>query len=297
MSRNAGTLSLLGHPYQELVPVTGGRAGLQAVGRRPGSALIWSMGEETHAEGHPLVEGRPGGLALIVMLPPLEDLTSSPDVIHVIHRCRPQGILPHHVGPAVGDLAQVLRRPPLDLAAEVTDYLTWRGLGVDRDTTHLIRRIIELSAELRSITALCRSMYLSRRALGRRLTNLGLPVPSHWLQLARLLRLTIRLQNSDASVFSIAYEAGYPDGFSVSNQMHRLIGYRPSQARDYLGWEWILEEWLRGEAASGGLAPNVARAVSAGPRSASGPPIVSRPRSGRPRRTRRPASSKRQDDR
>ena len=291
MSTNAGALNLLAHPYQELVPVTGGHNVLRTAGRKPGSALIWSMGGGPRAEGHPLVEGRPGGLPLIVLLPPLEDLTSNPDVIHVIQRCRPQGILPHHVGPAPSDLAQVLRRPPLDLAAEVTDYLTWRGLGVDRDTTHLIRRIIELSAELRSITALCRSMYLSRRALGRRLTNLGLPVPSHWLQLARLLRLAIRLQNSDASVFSLAYEAGYPDGFSVSNQMYRLIGCRPSQARDYLGWEWILEEWLRREADSGGLAPKVARAVSAGPRSASGPPVVFQAQSGRPRRTKKRATT------
>ena len=90
----------------------------------------------------------------------------------------------------------------------------------------------------------------------------GLPVPSHWLQLSRMLRLAFRLQNSDATVFSIAYESGYPDGFSVSNQMHRLIGYRPSQVREFLGWEWILEAWLRKEAESGGLGPGPARQIS-----------------------------------
>ena len=67
--------------------------------------------------------------------------------------------------------------------------------------------------------------------------------------------MAIRLQNSDETLFSIGYELGYPDGFSLSNQMNRLLGVRPSDARRYLGWEWILEAWLRREAATGGLGP------------------------------------------
>jgi AraC-like DNA-binding protein len=263
MSTSRGALSLLQHPYRELTPVTGGRAELRAAARRPGSALVWSMGSTLPRNGHPLIEERAGGLALIVVLPEAEDIRDNADVVFAVHRCRPHGILPHHHAPRVEDLAQVLRRPPVDLAAEVSDYLVWRGLGVDRDTIHLVRRILELSGELRSITSLSRSMYLSRRALGRRLMTRGLPVPSHWLQLGRLLRLSVQLQNSDASLFSIAYESGYPDGFSVSNQMHRLIGYRPSQVREYLGWEWLLEEWLRKEAEDGGLSPTVASEVRA----------------------------------
>jgi hypothetical protein len=158
MSTNTGSVHLLMHPYRALMPVKGGREHLRTAGRAPGSALIWTMGPHLQPDGHPLVAGRPGGLALIVILPRTEDITSNPDVIQVIHRCRPQGILPHHIGPTAEDLAQVLRRPPFDLAAEVTEYLTWRGLAVDKDTKHLIRRIIELSGELRSITELSRSM-------------------------------------------------------------------------------------------------------------------------------------------
>jgi len=278
-------LSLLAHPYDKVRPLTGGRREMKVAASIPGSALIWAMGRGDYAKSRALVQGRPGGLSLIAILPSATEVTDDPDVLHVVQRCRPHGLLPDHAGPAVQDLAQVLRRPPLDLAADVTDYLLWRGLVVDRETTHLIRRIMELSAELRSITALSRSMYLSRRALGRRLFNRGLPVPSHWLQIARMLRLASRLQNSDASVFSIAYESGYPDGFSVSNQMQRLIGCRPSQVREYLGWEWILEAWLRREAEEGGLAPDAARQISAGPKSSAGPPPpFPRPRAGRPRR-------------
>jgi AraC-like DNA-binding protein len=186
---------------------------------------------------------------------------SSPDLSLELQGLRPNGILPFHPDPSSAELAQVLRRPPIDLAGEVTDYLRWRGFGIDRDTTHLLRRILDLSADLRSITSVSRSMYLSRRALGRRLTTRGLPVPSHWLQMGRLLRVATRLQNSDATISSVAFEHGYPDGFALSNQMERLLGHRPSEVRQRLGWEWLVEAWLRQEAESGGLSLSAAQAV------------------------------------
>ncbi|MEM7416111.1 MAG: AraC family transcriptional regulator [Gemmatimonadota bacterium] len=169
----------------------------------------------------------------------------------------------------------------------MTDYLAWRGIVVERDTTQLIRRIVELSADLRTVTALARGMYMSRRALGRRLMTRGLPVPSHWLQVARILRVAARLQNTDTSILSLAYQSGYPDGFSMSNQMHRLIGYRPSQMREYLGWEWIFEAWLRREAEAGGLSPSSVAKLQAGPKASAPPPASFPPaKPGRPRRGR-----------
>jgi len=264
MSNSPDGLHLLQHPYTRLTPTEGTRPILRDAARTPGSALVWRMGSAR--TDRMCVEQRPGGLALIVILPEAVDLSQESRLIATVQRCRPQGILPYHEHPHPHDLSQVLRRPPLDLASEVTDYLSWRGLTLDRDTTRLIRRIIELSRELRSITALSRSMYLSRRALGRRLMTRGLPVPSHWLQLGRLLRLAVKLQNSDANLFSLACEAGYPDGFSVSNQMHRLIGYRPTQVREHLGWEWLLEEWLRKEAEAGAFSPTACQTVVAGER-------------------------------
>jgi len=105
-------------------------------------------------------------------------------------------------------------------------------------------------------------MYLSRRALGRRFESEGLPVPSHWLHFCRLLRVAFRLQNSDDSVVAAGFRLGYSDGFSLSNQMHRLTGFRPQEARKYLGWEWLLEAWLRREAEQGGLRPEKGGAQS-----------------------------------
>jgi len=286
MSSTEGSrLSLLTHPYHELAPLQGGRAQLKSAARRPGSALVWAVDSRDRVDEEQMVRRRPGGLSLLAVLPTVEDIVADPTVIHRVQSCRPHGILPGQRDPNPGDLAQVLRRPPHDLGGEVTDYLSWRGFAFDRATKDVIRTIIKLSEELRSISAVSRGMYLSRRALGRRLTTSGLPAPSHWLQIARVLRLVTRLQNTEASVFSMAYAAGYPDGFSASNQMQRLIGHRPSQARQYLGWEWIGEAWIRREVETGGLAPNVAmRLHHDGPR-----PHSPRPgRRGRPHTLRSP---------
>lgn len=255
-------LNLLTHPYTSLQPLTKGPAEVRERGRAPGAALVWLMAEGRHAACVDMVTDRPGGMSLLVVLPPGSEVASDSDVMASVERSRPYGILPFHPGLDPADLAQVLRRPPVDLGSEVTDYLRWRGLGVDRDTAHVIRRIIDLSSELRSVSAVSRSLYLSRRALGRRLMSRGLPVPSHWLQAGRLLRAASRLQNCEATVSSIGVDLGYPDGFSLSNQMERLFGCRPSEAREHLGWEWLLEAWLRREAEQGGLTPTLTRRVT-----------------------------------
>jgi AraC-like DNA-binding protein len=55
------------------------------------------------------------------------------------------------------------------------------------------------------------------------------------------------MHNDEAAVFRIAARFGYPDGFTMSNQMKRLVGHRPSEVRQLLGWEWIVEAWLKRE--------------------------------------------------
>jgi AraC-like DNA-binding protein len=54
-------------------------------------------------------------------------------------------------------------------------------------------------------------------------------------------------------VAKAAIRVGYPDGFTMSNQMKRLIGCRPSDVRDNLGLGWILEEWIHRERSAGRL--------------------------------------------
>ena len=235
------------HPADPSVPLepTGARA--------EGEALVWRLGVGHWQTAHRFARRRPPGTALILILPPAVDLRDAGYLLRAVESCRPQSILPYHPELNLDELLSVLRRTPADLAVELMDYLLWRGLRIDGETKQLVRRTVELSDHIRTVSGLARAMYLSRRALGRRFVTRGIPVPSHWLQFARLLRAALRLQGEGEILMSIAYDLGYSDGFALSNQMQRLTGLRPSAVRRALGWEWIVEAWITREVASGGF--------------------------------------------
>lgn len=244
----------LAPPYEELLPLLPCEVDAWGEDHVPrGEALVWDLSRGSWGRCFDAVRSRPGGVALIALLPPAEEGKDLSRILDVLERCHPCGVIPHHPEPSTEDLVVVLRQPPEELHLRFADYLHWRGIRVDPETRRLVRRAVELSSELRSVSALSRSVYLSRRALGRRFLTRGLPVPSHLLQFSRILRAAIRLQSSDESLFSIACDLGYPDGFSLSNQMMRLVGVRPSVIRDRYGWEWLVEMWLRREAHAGSL--------------------------------------------
>jgi len=220
-----------------------------------GAALVWCMGEGHGPRSLAAAADRPGGVPLILLLPPAGQLRRlRPRILEAVEEARPHSILPHHPRPDPEETLHLLRSAPDAPASELIDYLRWRGVHLDRETRRIVTRIVELSTHVSSLTAVARGVYLSRRALGRRFRDRGLPVPSHWLQFARILRATIALQGSGASLFDVARSIGYPDGFTLSNQMDRLLGVRPSLIRERLGWEWVAEAWLLQERQSGGLA-------------------------------------------
>lgn len=245
---------LFGPPYRHLKAVD--RAD-PVQPREGGWAMLWNLGGKGWREGQQVVAERLAGLSLVIILPSGDDQLSVLRILRVIEQTRPHAVIPYHRVPGPGEIASVMRRPPTSLASCVTEYLEWRGISLDPVTRNIIRRTVELSDRVQTITALAKNLYMSRRALGRRLTNQGLPVPSHWLQISRILRATIKLQNSDASLFRVATALGYPDGFSLSNQMSRLLGIRPLEARERLGWEWLFETWLVREAQRGTISADI----------------------------------------
>lgn len=265
-----GSIHLFRPPYRRLEPVLEIGGLTRSIGRT-GASMVWSMPSRRSEGQFQAVRFRPAGLSLVAILPPADGVTDKDEVLRMIEFCRPTAVLPYHEEPSTDDLRVLLAAPPEDLAAAVIDYLRWRGLPLELDVRRLLRRVIEMSAEIRSVNALARGVYLSRRALGRRFTKQGLPVPSHWLHLARVLRATLRLQGSEEQLARIARSLGYPDGFALSNQMKRLVGVRPSEVRPRLGWEWLLETWLRKEAREGGFSDELAAilypATASAPRS------------------------------
>lgn len=246
-----GPFSILAHPYQGLISLEDPVGLVHGGPAPPGSALVWDLSKRCRRRDIPAIANRPPGMHLILVLPRADRITRETPLLDISELCRPAAVLPFHPRLDPEDLTDLLREGPEDLPIAVTDYLRWRGLRVDRDTRHLIRRTVELSREIRTVEGLSRALYLSRRALGRRFVSRRLPVPSHWLQFSRLLRAAIQLQRRRHTLEAVAMGLGYPDGFSLSNQMTRLTGVRPSVARERLGWEWLMEAWLGKERESG----------------------------------------------
>jgi AraC-like DNA-binding protein len=187
--------------------------------------------------------------SLIVLLPSAAEIHRTFPLLNSVTSLSARSVLPAvHLG-SPEHLRLVLSSPPRNTADAVCRHLIRRGLLRNPAAQREVHRIFELAPEVPSITKLAKRMYASRRTLGRHFASAGLPVPSHWLQFARLLHVCIRLQSDDTAIFRIATRLGYPDGFTMSNQMKRMIGHRPSEVRQYLGWEWIVEAWLRRESA------------------------------------------------
>lgn len=243
-------LSRFSPPYEALAPFPDidHAATVDATDIPAGEAIVWSLGRGDWAKCFDRVRDRRPGTALIVILPPAVEREPPGDVLQVVERCRPHSVLPFHPEPRPEELEAVLRRVPTHLPEEVTDYLMWRGIKLDLETRQIIRKIISFSDHLSTVTGVARGLYMSRRALGRHFLNRGLPVPSHWIQFSRVLRASLSLHENHQTLFTVATELGFSDGFALSNQMYRLLGVRPSKLRTHAGWEWIVESWLRKEA-------------------------------------------------
>lgn len=219
-----------------------------------GHALLWWLVDSRRQENEfEWLYERPPGLPLIVALPSARDISRAVPLLNYVSALEPRAILPIGRLLVPPRIREILAMPPKQLGETVTAYLTRRGLLMNDDIRREVRRTFELAGEVKSISRLALRLHSSRRTLGRHFEKAGLPVPSHWLQFARLLHVAIRLQNEATAAFRIAARFGYPDGFTMSNQMKRLIGARPTEVRRCLGWEWIIESWLCHEARRGAI--------------------------------------------
>lgn len=246
-----GELSLIRPPYVKAERLEVGWSPRELPPR--GHALVWSL------RGAPLpgllesVLARPAGLPLFLVLPPPGRVGEVVGLLARLHELAPRAVVPWGPLADVEALRALLATHARPLPIEVTEYLIRRGLLPLR-AAMAARQVLELAGTTRSITALCKRMYLSRRTLGRHFEAEGIPVPSHWLQMGRLLNVAVRLQREHATAFRAAVDVGYPDGFTMSNQMKRMLGCRPTEVRECLGWEWIVESWVKSETQRGGFA-------------------------------------------
>jgi AraC-like DNA-binding protein len=250
--QSADRLLMLHPPFRSAFPVAHALT-LRNEPSHAGSVVVWVMSTKIPDEVFSAVRHRAGGVALVVILPPAEHLLRRELLYRMVQSCHPSVVLPFHDTFEVDDLVLLLREPVEPLGGTVTDYLTWRGLTIDPDTRRIVARALNGALNAASVADLARGMYLSRRALGRRFFTAGLPAPSRWLQIGRVLHASLRLQREATTLQAVARDFHCADGFALSNQMERLTGLRPSEVRRLAGWEWIFERWIGREVHRGGF--------------------------------------------
>jgi AraC-like DNA-binding protein len=218
-----------------------------------GIAVVWFLHDARSQESEfAHLRIRPPGMPLFVVLPHPEAIPQTMPMLTHVSLLQPRALIPEGELSQSRHLRRLLSEPPNAISWTVVQYLFARGLL----PSHLledVRKIFECVPRFTSVTKVARRLYLSRRTLGRHFLAAGIPVPSHWLQFARLLNAALVLQKEQSNVLHAALRAGYPDGFTLSNQMKRLIDCRPTEVRAKLGWEWIIESWIRRETSTGGF--------------------------------------------
>jgi AraC-like DNA-binding protein len=138
------------------------------------------------------------------------------------------------------------------VADELRDLLESKGMLRDQRVRRAVDQLL-YAPEVRSVQGWARRAGTNRRTLTRYMDRHGLPAPVRWVQAYRLIRAAALMQRTRCTVARAASALGYPDPFTLSNQMQRVLGVRPTFAREMPDWRMIAELWLEREREAGRL--------------------------------------------
>ena len=147
-------------------------------------------------------------------------------------------------------LAEALRpllTAPDDLGDDVVEWVELRrGRPLSPAVATLLRHIVSGGSSGTQLSELLGPLGESERTARHRLRSRGLPPPSAWHQLARALHAALRVQaEPEARLSLLALDLGFSDHSGFSRQLTRAFGVTPPGVRGTLGWEWLVERWVR----------------------------------------------------
>lgn len=147
--------------------------------------------------------------------------------------------------PLLPQLRRTLTDPTV-LPEQIGQWLRLRLPGLPPAVRGLIDEIVRLSPRFGEVGPLLGSIGHAERTARTWFRRAGAPGPGKWLAAAHAVRAALRMQADHAApLLTLAVECGYSDHSSLSRQSLRLFGARPGAIRRTLGWEWLLDRWLR----------------------------------------------------
>ena len=229
-----------------------------------------------HQAGWSVVEARPTPPGLVLGIPiekPVEDYALLDRTLREVRERSPATpvVLLLHLGveeslyvtahaarmgvravvPAGAPLRESLRRSLTGGSALAEDVVEWLGLcGVRLSplVSSLVLQLFALAPRHDTLTGLLAEVGVPETSARFRMNKKRLPPPSRWYQAARALHAALRVQaEPDASLLRLAHRLGYADHSALSQLVYRSFGVRPGAVRGTLGWEWLMERWIRRE--------------------------------------------------
>jgi AraC-like DNA-binding protein len=148
-------------------------------------------------------------------------------------------------------LGEALRKPLTSastLAEDVVEWLNLYGLRLSPLVSSLILQIVSLAPSHDSLTQLLSATGTPETSARFRMHKKRLPPPSRWYQAARALHAALRIQGEPQTcLMRLAHTLGYADHSALSQLVYRAFGVRPGVIRGTLGWEWLMERWMRSQ--------------------------------------------------
>jgi AraC-like DNA-binding protein len=149
-------------------------------------------------------------------------------------------------GETVRDRLERALTDTTDLPEQVEQWLAVRLPRLPPAVAQLIVEIFRLAPLHHELGDLLARLGHAERTTRTWFLRAGVPGPAKWLGAAHAVRAALRLQaDQGVPLLTVAVEGGYSDHSSLSRQSLRLFGVRPGTIRTTLGWEWLLDRWLR----------------------------------------------------
>lgn len=147
--------------------------------------------------------------------------------------------------PLAPALRSLLTHSPA-LGDDVVEWMGVRGHPLSPSAAALVRHLADASAACARMADTLAHAGQSERTARHCMRVRALPPPSAWHQAFRALHAVMRIQaEPHVHVLNVAVEYGYSDHSGLSRQLARTFAVGVSAVRGTVGWEWLLDRWLR----------------------------------------------------
>lgn len=158
-----------------------------------------------------------------------------------------RGIRGFVVRPLLDDaLLRAQLTDPRDFPIDLVRWLERRGFELRRPVHEMMRAAIGHAATCRSVAQLAARSGGNLVRWRRALQHAGVGSVANFHQILRLLAIAIQIQREPTTALSVISERyAFYDGAALRHRFAEVFGCPPSDARRYLGWEWMVDAALR----------------------------------------------------